>query len=140
MTATEYLRLLGIADKPTKAAIKRAFRQAAPRHHPDAKGTDKDFIKLKKAYDRLMSLSDDELARLNVAKPDLGGRYDPFNDPDYNSRVFFSPDNPATEGFERKLRARGCPHCRALGHVTKNVDPAKGFMGRETRLCRCQWV
>ena len=141
MTIDACLKTLGITGKPTKTAVKKAFRQAALRHHPDARGSDSEFIRIKTAYDTLMALSAEELAKYGTRKsPPASGHYDPFNDPDYNRRIFFEPDNPNAEGFERKLRAKGCPHCGGYGFVTKNTDPSKGFMGRERRLCKCQWV
>jgi DnaJ-class molecular chaperone len=141
MTIDACLTLLGIKGKPTRAAVKKAFRQAALKHHPDKRGTDTEFIRIKTAYDTLMALSAEELAKYEALEtPPPSGHYDPFIDSDYNIRTFFEPDNPNVEGFERKLRARGCPHCGGYGFVTKNTDPAKGFMGRERRLCKCQWV
>ncbi|NCU30920.1 J domain-containing protein [Candidatus Saccharibacteria bacterium] len=140
MNTLDCLQLLGINSKPTKAVIKKAFRQAALNYHPDTKGTDKEFIHLKSAYDKLMALTSEELANIPFSGSDHIAQYNPFNDSLYNERVFFQPDNPATEGFERKLRARGCPYCSGMGYVTKNTDPSKGFIGRERRYCKCQWV
>ena len=141
MTIDACLKTLSITGKPTKAAIKKAYRQAALKHHPDARGSDNEFIRIKTAHDTLMALSAEELAKYDVrAAPPPSGRYNPFTDPDYDKRVFFEPENPNAEGFERKLRAKGCPHCDGYGFVTKNTNPAKGFMGRERRLCKCQWV
>lgn len=138
MTIQQCLSLLEVDGTPTKAAIKKAFRQAALKYHPDKRGSDKQFIKIKEAYDNLMSLPSDELVKYQIQdSPD--GKYDPFDDLDYKKRIFFTPDNPATEGFERKVRAKGCPYCGGYGFKTKNTDPSKGFMGRETRLCKCQW-
>lgn len=139
MTDTECLQLLGVVGKPTKTAVKKAFRLAALQFHPDIQGSDKEFIRLRAAYDQLIALKSDELARLEVVSV-VGSKYDPFVDLNYSKRQFFIPDNPATEGFERGLRARGCSHCRGMGYITKNTDPARGFMGRERRLCRCQWA
>lgn len=138
MTIEQCLDLLEVDGKPTKSSIKKAFRLAAIKHHPDKRGSDKQFIQIKEAYDILIALSTEELARYQK-QTSSSGLYDPFDDFDYNSRVFFTPDNPATEGFERKIRAKGCPHCNGYGFKTKNTDPSKGFIGRETRLCRCQW-
>lgn len=140
MTIDTCLTLLGIKGKPTKTAVKRAFRQAALKHHPDKRGTDSQFIQIKTAYDTLMALSADELTKHEVRETTPSDTYDPFTDPDYNKRVFFEPENPNTEGFERKLRAKGCPHCDGYGFMTKNTDPSKGFLGRERRLCKCQWA
>lgn len=141
MTINECLKLLDITGKPTKTAVKKAFRQAALKHHPDTRGSDKEFIHIKVAYDTLMALSADELERHSGhGTTTITSTYDPFNDPDYDKRVFFTPENPNTEGFERKLRAKGCPHCDGYGFITKNTDPSKGFMGRERRLCKCQWA
>lgn len=143
MNTSDCLRLLSIEGTPTKIVVKKAFRKAALRYHPDTRGSNVDFIRIKTAYDTLMALSSEELARISPIKntPSVpGNHYDPFSDPDYGSHVFFEPENPATEGFERKLRAKHCPYCHELGFITKNVDPSKGFMGRERRLCKCQWA
>lgn len=142
MTTAESLKILEITGTPTKAAIKKAFRKAALQHHPDARGTNQRFIAIKTAYDTLMSLSSEELAHHQLARatPNTGGQYDPFADPDYDKRTFFMPENPATEGYERKLRAKSCPHCKGYGVITKNINPSKGFLGRERRLCKCQWA
>lgn len=142
MTIDAYITALGIKGKLSKATVKKAFRRAALKYHPDTQGSDAEFIKIKAAYDALIALSNDELAkhepRIETHFP--SGKYDPFSDPDYDKRIFFEPENPQTEGFERKLRAKNCPHCGGYGFVTKNTDPSKGFMGRERRLCRCQWA
>ncbi len=142
MTIKEALDILGITDKPTKAAVKRAFRGAALKHHPDVKGSDKAFMRAKAAYDLLVNLPKEELAKHSAppspVKPD--GSYNPFDDPFYDQRVFFTPDNPAAEGFERSIRAKNCPHCHSLGFFTKNTSPGKGFLGRERRYCCCQWA
>lgn len=142
MTYTNDLRTLGIRNRPTKAAIKQAFRDAAKKYHPDAQGEDADFIRLKKAYDSLMRLSLDELSRISspAAADGRSDSYDPFEDLDYDRRVFFEPSHPNSESVERRFRARNCPFCHGLGSVTKNTNPSLGFMGRERRFCRCQWV
>lgn len=140
MTLAECLQLLGVSGKPTKLAIKKAFRLAALRYHPDTKGSDKEFIRLRTAYDKLMALKTDELARVSPVETSSSARYDPFFDPNYQDRRFFEPENRATEGFERSLRARGCVICHGMGCITKNTNPTKGFMGRERRYCKCQWA
>jgi curved DNA-binding protein CbpA len=140
MTTAECLRLLGVSGKPTKVAIKKAFRLAVLRYHPDTKGSDKEFIRLRTAYDKLMALKSDELARVTLAETPCSVGYDPFLDVSYHHRRFFEPENRATEGFERSLRARGCPICHGMGYITKNTNPTKGFMGRERRYCKCQWA
>ncbi len=142
MTIDSCVATLGLEGKLTRTGVKKAFRQAALKHHPDARGSDTEFIKVKVAYDTLMALSADELAnyKSNAAPTTSSGSYDPFADPDYDKRTFFTPENPNTEGFERKLRAKGCAHCHEFGFITKNTDPSKGFLGRERRLCKCQWA
>lgn len=40
MTINACLEVLGITGKPTKTAVKKAFRQAALKYHPDKRGTD----------------------------------------------------------------------------------------------------
>lgn len=141
MTIDECLKLLSVTERPTRAAVKKAFRQAALKHHPDTRGSDKEFIRVKVAYDTLMALPTDELERHSSPNETTDTpAYNPFNDLDYDKRTFFSPENLSTEGFERKLRAKGCPHCDGYGFVTKNTDPSRGFMGRERRLCKCQWA
>lgn len=87
-----------------------------------------------------MALPADELAKHELHETVPCGTYDPFTDPEYDKLVFFELENPNTEGFGRKLRAKGCPHCDGYGFVTKNTDPSKGFLGHERRLCKCQWA
>lgn len=142
MTIADAIKTLELAGPVTKAAIKKAFRRAAHIHHPDKRGSAEVFAKAKQAYDTLMALSPDELDSLQpVASPAAAAAsYDPFADPNYSRRHFFTPDNPRVEGFERKLRAHGCPHCHGIGTITHNTRPEKGFLGLETRLCRCQWA
>jgi DnaJ-class molecular chaperone len=142
MTVQEAVSALGLSGDITKAAIKKQFRQAAHAHHPDKSGSDKQFKKIKDAYDLLVKTPIDTIrsstARV-VPKRSGTAAYDPFTDAEYSQREFYQPDNPNIEGYERKLRAKGCPHCHGLGSITKNTQPDKGFLGLETRLCRCQW-
>jgi hypothetical protein len=51
---TDY-ELLGIDIDADEATIKRAYRQAALRHHPDMKGDAKAFQKVHAAYQRLLA-------------------------------------------------------------------------------------
>lgn len=142
MTIPDCLKLLELSGTPTKAAIKKAFRKAALKYHPDTRGSNTQFIAIKTAYDMLLSLSAEGLAQYTPVTPSThaSGHYDPFSDAAYDQRLFFQPDNPATEGFERKLRAKNCPYCDGYGFVIKNTNPSKGFIGRERRLCKCQWI
>ena len=53
-------RVLGIKPTSNWDEIKKAYRAKAKETHPDAKqGSEKDFIKLKEAYDRLKQLYGD---------------------------------------------------------------------------------
>lgn len=142
MTITDSLKLLGLSGAPTKVTLKKAFRKAALKYHPDTRGSNAQFIAIKTAYDTLMALSAEELSVCVPVKNTTRTteHYDPFDDIHYSERTFFEPDKPAAEGYERKLRAKNCKHCGGFGFVTKNTDPAKGFLGRERRLCRCQWA
>ncbi len=143
MTIEACLQLLRITSTPTKTGIKRAFRRAALACHPDTKGTDEEFIKIKRAYDKLMKLDDNTLKRYRQPATDStyhpNDSYDPFCDPDYEHRTFFMPDKKL-EDFERASRAKRCKICHGLGHITKNTAPEKGFLGLERRLCKCQWL
>lgn len=143
MTIESCLQLLHLTSTPTKAAIKRAFRQAALAYHPDTKGSDEEFIKIKHAYDTLMKLDDNALKRYRPPATSStyqsNGSYDPFCDPEYEHRTFFMPDKKL-EGFERAAHAKRCTICHGLGYITKNTAPEKGFLGLERRLCKCQWL
>ncbi|MFZ2494177.1 MAG: DnaJ domain-containing protein [Candidatus Saccharimonadales bacterium] len=143
MTVAEAITALNISDDVTKTNIKKQFRQAAHTHHPDKKGSAKQFERIKEAYDLLMKLSIEDIrSQIKIITPNSAepGHYDPFADSKYDHRSFFQPDNPRIEGYERKLRAKNCPHCSGIGTITKNTQPEKGFLGLETRLCKCQWV
>jgi len=144
MTIRDCLALLDIRDTPTKIVIKKAFRHAALQKHPDKNGSDAEFKKLKAAYDTLMSYSDEELVRYSKKNSSATpratkGAYDPFEDPDYDERVFFEPENPRTAQFEQYIRAKGCRHCKGLGYMSKIMDPKNAFLSRERRRCKCQW-
>lgn len=143
MTITEALTVLKLSGDVTKASIKKQFRQAAHTHHPDKSGSASQFKKAKEAYDLLIKTPIEEIRSYrNTITPERSapGLYDPFIDPEYDHRPFFQPENANIEGYERKLRAKGCPHCNGLGFITKNTQPDKGFLGLETRLCKCQWL
>jgi hypothetical protein len=47
------LELLGLTEMPDQAGLDRAYRRAARTAHPDAGGSDAQFIAVKDAYDRL---------------------------------------------------------------------------------------
>jgi len=51
------LKLLGIKENSTKTEIKRAYRLLVRNAHPDKGGDAKKFIKLRKAYEHLISQS-----------------------------------------------------------------------------------
>jgi DnaJ-domain-containing protein 1 len=51
------LKLLGIEENSTKTEIKRAYRLLVRNAHPDKGGDAKKFIKLRKAYEHLISQS-----------------------------------------------------------------------------------
>ena len=142
MTIPQAIQALGLKEDVTKVFIKKAYRQAAQTHHPDKSGSADAFKRIKSAYDLLMktSIEDIRAAAKVYSTPTHNKAYDPFTDVQYHDRHFFKPDNPQTEGFERASRARGCSYCHGIGTITKNTDPSKGFLGLETRLCRCQWI
>lgn len=142
MTILEAILALNMSGDITKDGIKKHFRHAAHTHHPDKSGSDSQFKRIKDAYDLLMKTPIDTIRSSTlqlVPKPSKTALYNPFADDEYLNRKFFKPNNPNIENYERKLRARGCPHCHGLGTITKNIRPDKGFLGRETRLCKCQW-
>lgn len=51
------LKTLGIKENPTKSEIKHAYRLLVRKAHPDKGGDTKKFIKLRKAYEHLISQS-----------------------------------------------------------------------------------
>ena len=51
------LKILGIQENPTKSEIKHAYRLLVRNAHPDKGGDTKKFIKLRKAYEHLISQS-----------------------------------------------------------------------------------
>lgn len=51
------LKLLGIKENASKSEIKRAYRLLVRNAHPDKGGNTKKFIKLRKAYEHLISQS-----------------------------------------------------------------------------------
>lgn len=142
MTIRECLELLEIRDTPTKIVIKKAFRRAALQHHPDKRGSSAAFQKIKLAYDTLIAKTDDELAwyAKKQSATAESGIYDPFDDPDYEDRDFFEPERLRTADFERSARAKGCHHCDGRGFMTKIMDPSRGYISKEKRWCKCQWV
>lgn len=143
MTIIEAISTLNLSGDVTKASIKKQFRQSAHTHHPDKSGSATEFKKIKAAYDLLIKTPIEDIrsySKTITSQRSAPGLYDPFNDIEYDHRPFFQPDNPNIEGYERKLRAKGCPHCNGLGFITKNTQPHKGFLGLETRLCKCQWL
>lgn len=131
---------LGLSANASLTEAKRAFRTLAQAQHPDKKsGSTAAFLKLQKAYESVIKDIKDRSPTQKRHTVSTTSSYDPFTDSDYDQRIFFEPDSPRTEGFERTVRAKGCPYCGGIGKITKNIHPEKGFMGRETRLCRCQW-
>lgn len=143
MTIPEAITTLNLTGEITKAGIKKQFRQSAHTHHPDKAGSATQFKKVKEAYDLLLKTPIDDIrsySKVATPKHSAPGIYDPFADLEYDQRPFFQPDNANIEGYERKLRAKGCTHCNGLGFITKNTQPDKGFLGLETRLCKCQWL
>lgn len=50
------MKLMGLGNNPTIEEVKKAFRKLSKIHHPDAGGTQNNFIKLTRAYDYLMKI------------------------------------------------------------------------------------
>src|SRR5512133_118003 len=57
MADKDYYDILGVPKTATADEIKKAFRKAARKHHPDAGGSEERFKELNEAYE---ILSDDE--------------------------------------------------------------------------------
>lgn len=52
---TNAIKLLGLTEGFTVSDVKKAYRRLSKIHHPDVGGKQENFIKLKKAYDYVMS-------------------------------------------------------------------------------------
>lgn len=50
------IKLMGLSDSPTIEEAKRAYRRLSKIHHPDAGGTQENFIRLTKAYEYLVKV------------------------------------------------------------------------------------
>lgn len=50
---SKYHKILGIPVDATKAAIKKAYRNLASKHHPDKGGDEEKFKEIQEAYDRV---------------------------------------------------------------------------------------
>lgn len=57
MSTPDCLKELGLARLATVQDVKRAYRQLAQQHHPDAGGKHEDFIKLQSAYEAAIKIA-----------------------------------------------------------------------------------
>jgi curved DNA-binding protein len=71
----DYYKILGVSKSATKDEIKKAFRKAAQKHHPDKGGDEKKFKEVGEAY---AVLSDDQKR----------AQYDQFGTADFNGQGF----------------------------------------------------
>ena len=55
--------VLGVSSAATPAEVRRAFREAAKRAHPDAGGDDRAFRQVVEAYERLQDPLDERLVQ-----------------------------------------------------------------------------
>lgn len=134
MVKPNHYAILGINHGASADEIKKAFRKKALLLHPDQGGSDQAFRELQEAFQYLISTSRPETVT------SFDPTYDPFADLDYSRHSFFAPEHDHLAEFERSVRAQGCPICNGRGVVSKLVDPASGFFGREERFCKCQIV
>lgn len=97
-----YYDILGIPKTATEAEIKKAFRNKAKEHHPDAGGNTDQFQKVQQAYE---TLSDSEKKanydRFGGANPNMGG----FNPNDFFKDFFYQPGN-FNNGFTQTQRIK----------------------------------
>jgi curved DNA-binding protein CbpA len=134
MAKLDYYEVLGVGITASADEIKKAFRKKALLLHPDQGGSDQAFRELQEAFQYLISASRPEVVT------SFDQTYDPFSDLGYSRHSFFAPEHDHLAEFERSVRAQGCPICNGRGVVSKLVDPASGFFGREERFCKCQIV
>ncbi len=139
----KHYKLLGLAYGADADQVKKAYRDAALQHHPDTdSGDEQIFIKVQHAYTVIMEQIDvsDEVVdnQSSTYAAPSGPVSEVFNDAEYDQYSYFEPSNQDTEYFERSIRAQNCRVCHGIGIVSMNVNPEKGFMGIEQRLCVCQ--
>lgn len=67
---SEKIKILGLTYPFTKGELKHNFRQLVLVHHPDKGGTEENFIRIKDAYDILLSmgLEDTEEKEVNIVR------------------------------------------------------------------------
>jgi hypothetical protein len=111
--AQDNYRVLGLTRDATSQDIKRAFRKLAKEHHPDKKGSNEKFLRIKSAYEALLKESSNDF----------------WVQPQQTSNL---------KGFERRAKAEGCRICHGLGYQTVNTNPSQGFLGLEEIDCICQ--
>lgn len=140
--------ILGVSKFAGADEIKKAFRDLAKQLHPDQGGDEAKFRELKAAYEQAIKMAGSAgeppevpAASWNPRQYSAGnGAYNPFNDPDYDRYIFFEPSHPNSANFERHMQAKGCVRCSGRGYVSKIVEPDKGFLGLQERLCKCQVI
>jgi curved DNA-binding protein CbpA len=86
----DYYTILGVTKEATNEEIRKAYRSAILKHHPDRGGKPADFIKIKEAYDTLSDdtkrkqydMSENIFSRLRFDK-----KYNDLDDSDYNKII-----------------------------------------------------
>lgn len=68
MSRADALRLLGLQETATEEEIRKAYRRAAMRAHPDAGGTRLEWDRLRAAYQTLMGQAETQTEDLFLAR------------------------------------------------------------------------
>ena len=97
-----YYKVLGIDEKATQEQIKKAFRKASLKNHPDRGGNKEEFQKINEAY---QTLGDDNKKRqydMQRKSPFMNNGGTPFNmngNPDEIFKMFFGGQRGMPFGF-----------------------------------------
>lgn len=149
MSRTDAAQLLGVSVTASEADMKKAYRKASMKHHPDRGGNEEDFKKYKRAYEVLTSKAGSNPAGRHsdvdtsawqeyYAEANRQRQQMMNNGRDIQSNIFIDMATAVNGGsIEHSLNlAEFCSKCRGTGFFLDGVNAPAGTRPSHCDKCK----